>query len=85
MYSMTEQFIKKNLKLSLEFDKYIIQHPKTFKDIPKDAYVIVTLKNDSAFSRQSRTLIRDSKRKTVVEAQKSSSGWTIKPFQPVAA
>ncbi len=85
MYAMTEQFVKKNLKLSLEFDKYVVEHPKALKDIPKGAYVVITLKDDPKYSKQSISLIREPKRKKVVEAQKSASGWTIKPFTPATA
>ena len=78
MSVMTEQFVKKNLKLSLEFDKYVVEHPKAFKDIPKGAYVVITLKDDPDFNRQSKSLIRNPRQKKVVEAQKSQRGWSIK-------
>jgi len=85
MRAMSEQFVKKNINLSLEFDKYIVEHPQAFKNIPKGAYVVVTLKNDPVFSRESRSLIKDPRRKKVVEAQKSGSNWTISPFRFSAA
>jgi hypothetical protein len=82
---MSEQFIKKNIKLSLEFDRYVVEHPDLFKSIPNGAYVIVTLKNDAKFSQQSRKLVKEPRRKKVVEAQKAGSTWTISPFQFSAA
>jgi len=85
MSVMTEQFVRKNLKLSLEFDKYVIEHPKAYKSIPKGAYVVITMVDDPDFSKQSRSLIRNPQQKKVIEAQKTPSGWKIRPLQTSAA
>ncbi len=78
---MSDAFIKKNVKLSLEFDEYLAKHPKLFEDIPNKAIVVITVKGDTKFNSDSISIVRDIKRKTVVEAHKTDSRWTIKPLR----
>lgn len=85
MSTMKNIFVDKNLELSLEFDTYLIKHPELFRKIPKGAYVVITIKDDKEFNEQSLSVIRDPKRKKIVEAQKSGSRWSINPLQPQTA
>jgi hypothetical protein len=81
MANMSEKFIDKNVKLSLEFDSYIARHPELFDNIPDGATVIITLKGDDEFNTASISLVKRSKSKRpVVEAEKSGSVWNIKPL-----
>jgi len=66
--AMNEAFIKKTVKLSLEFDEYLVKHPQLFSAIPNGAYIVITLSDDKKFSDESIGLIKDRRRKTVVEA-----------------
>jgi hypothetical protein len=77
---MSEAFIKKNVRLSLEFDDYLVKHPKLFSEIPNGAYIVITLNGDKKFNTESISLIRDKQRKKVVEAHKSGSAWSIRPL-----
>ena len=77
---MSEAFIKKNVKLSLEFDEYLVMHPNLFSAIPNGAYIVITLNGDKIFNTESISLIKDRRRKKVVEAHKSGSGWSIRPL-----
>ena len=86
MALMSENFIKKNVKLSLEFDNYIARHPELFDSIPDGATVIMTLKGDDEFNDASISIVRNSRSKRpVVEAQKEGSHWSIQPLQIRAA
>jgi hypothetical protein len=78
---MSETFVKKNIQLSLELDEYLAKHPQLFNNIPNGAYVVITLKEDKKFNTRSLSLIKDGRRKKIVEAQKSGSRWTIRPLQ----
>lgn len=78
---MSESFIKKNAKLSLEFDAYVAKHPQLFQDIPNGAYIVITLQDDTQFNTESLSLIRDKRRKKIVEAHRSGSAWRIRPLQ----
>jgi hypothetical protein len=78
---MTDVFINKNVKLSLEFDEYLAKHPSAYDKIPNGAFIVITLKSDPKFSRQSVSLVKKVSKKPLIEAQKSSSGWSIKPLQ----
>jgi hypothetical protein len=78
---MSEAFIKKNVKLSLEFDDYLARHPKLLSEIPNGAYIVITLRDDKKFNADSISLVRDKRRKRIVEAHKSGSAWTIRPLE----
>ena len=78
---MSEAFTKKNVKLSLEFDDYLARHPKLFAEIPNGAYIIITLSNDKKFNAESLSLVKDRRRKKVVEAHKSGTAWSVRPLQ----
>ena len=78
---MSEDFTKKNIKLISEFDEYIARHPKVYAAIPNGAWIVITVKNDKKFNDTSISLVRDRRRKKVVEAHKSGTSWTIRPLQ----
>lgn len=82
---MSEAFIKKNVKLSLEFDDYLVKHPKLFSEIPNGAYIVITLNGDRKFNVESLSLIKDKRRKKIVEAHKTGSAWSIRPLELTAA
>lgn len=77
---MSEAFIKKNVKLSLEFDDYLVKHPSLFSAIPNGAYIVITISDDKNFNANSLSLVRDKQRKKIVEAHKSGTSWTIRPL-----
>lgn len=78
---MSDAFIKKNVKLSLEFDDYLVKHPSLFSEIPNGAYIVITLKDDKGFNTESLSLVKDKRRKKVIEAHKSGSDWSIRPLK----
>lgn len=78
---MSEAFIKKNVKLSLEFDSYLAKHPQLFNEIPNGAYIVITINGDTKFNADSLSTVKDQKRKTILEAHKSRSDWTLRPLQ----
>ena len=77
---MSEAFIKRNVQLSLEFDDYLAKHPQLFASIPHGAYIVITLDDDTAFSTESLSLIKDKRRKRIVEAHRSGSTWDVRPL-----
>lgn len=81
---MSDAFIRKNVKLSLEFDDYLVKHPKLFSAIPNGAYIVITLSDDKKFNDESLSLVREKSRKKVVEAHKSGTSWIIRPLVAVA-
>lgn len=76
---MSETFVKKNAKLSTDFDNYLVNHPQLFERIPNGAYIVITT-NDDEFNAVSRSLIKDKRRKKIVEAHLSGSTWYVRPF-----
>lgn len=79
--NMSEAFIKKNTKLLGEFDNYLLKHLELWDQIPNGAWVVITIKGDEKFNAQSISMIREPKRKKVVEAHKSGRSWDIRPLQ----
>jgi hypothetical protein len=78
---MTDAFIKKNVDLSLEFDNYLVKHPDAYAKIPNRAFVVITVKGDSKFSKESVSMVAKSNKRKVVEAEKSGSKWNIRPLE----
>jgi basic membrane lipoprotein Med (substrate-binding protein (PBP1-ABC) superfamily) len=79
---MSNQFIKKNIKLSLEFDKYLSKHPAEFKKIPNKACIVITVKGDKEFNRSSLAIAQKVKQDSqkCIEARKEGSNWILEPF-----
>jgi hypothetical protein len=44
------------LTLSLEFQKFLVQHPETARQIPKDAVIVFQLDRNAAFNRWAKAL-----------------------------
>ena len=76
---MSDTFVKKNAKLSTEFDNYLVNHPQLFERIPNGAHIVITT-NDDEFNILSRSLIKDKRRKKIVEAHLSGSTWHVRPL-----
>ncbi|OJI06875.1 hypothetical protein BK004_01915 [bacterium CG10_46_32] len=79
---MSKTFIKKNIKLSNEFDRYIIRKPDLMNRIPNKGWVIITVEGDEAFNKESRALAENinPQRGRVVEARKKGSTWRLHDF-----
>jgi Family of unknown function (DUF5647) len=82
---MSEAFIKKNVKLSIELDTYLAKHPELYDQIPNGAYIVIAISGDKKFNADSISIVRDKRRKKVVEAHKSASKWSLRPLQLQAA
>jgi len=78
---MSKKFVQKNIKLSLELDRYLSDRPDLIAKIPNGAYLIITVKGDAVFNKNSRSMVGERSKK-VIEAQKEGSRWTL---QAVAA
>lgn len=78
---MSEANISKNVKLSIEFDQYLVNHPKQLSKIPNGAYIIITVNGDNSFNKESISLIKEHPRKKFIEAHKTSKNWLVRPFE----
>ena len=79
---MGKNFIKKNIKLSLEFDRYLAKNPATFEKIPNNACLVLTVDGDDAFNQESKAMVRiaKSQRQKCVEARKEGERWVLGPL-----
>ncbi len=79
---MSEQFAKKNLKLSLEFDNYLVKHLDILDQIPDKSWLVLTINGDDDFNRDSISIARKSRsRRKYVEARKSGRTWEVRPLE----
>ena len=78
---MTKKIIEKNIRLSLEFDKYLDKNPSLYAKIPNGASVFITVKGDSKFNEANRDIVSSTQGK-IVEARKTDGHWTISKFVP---
>jgi hypothetical protein len=54
---MTEQeLFAKNLRLSREFDLYLLEHPEVAKQIPEDALIVLLPEEDADLCRQNKDM-----------------------------
>ena len=81
---MPKKYIRKTLQLGLEFNQYVITHPRFWKKIPNKANLIITEKDDEVFSEHVRAEARTGRSwRKLLEARKEGSRWTIKPLVEV--
>ena len=62
--------VEKNLDLIFEFERYVLEHPSSVRQIPEDAVIALQVKGDDAFNRWSRRLAErqaKTERKPVVQ------------------
>ena len=78
---MTKTTIQKNIKLSMDFDTYVSNHPRVLNTIPSGAHIIITSTNDKALTEANRSIARGSRSGKFVEAHKSDGSWRITAFQ----
>lgn len=57
-----KEFVEKNIRLSFEFSKYLIEHPELEEKIPEGAEVVILLEDDPAFNKKAEKLAGKSKR-----------------------
>lgn len=54
---MTErELFTKNLRLSREFDLYLLEHPEVAQDIPEDAMIVLLPEEDADLCRQNKEM-----------------------------
>lgn len=58
-----EAIIEKNMTLSFEFERYLLEHPNLLKDIPKRAEVVLLPKDDLQLYRLNLAAARKARRR----------------------
>ena len=56
MNRVEKAMVEKNLDLLFEFERYIVEHPSSAAQIPRDATVVLQVKGDEAFNQWSRRI-----------------------------
>jgi len=77
---MSERNVKKNFKLSEDFNNYVIEHPEIFKRVPKDACIVMTEKKDSNLTKENIEMAKEiirKERKSCFKAIKKNRKWML--------
>ncbi len=79
---MSKKFVEKNIKLSLEFDKYISRNPSAFRKIPSGACIVITVKGDATFNKNSKFIAEKTGKgkQKYIEAKKEGRRWELQPL-----
>lgn len=85
MKKMTQTFINKNIKLLMEFDRYMMQHRQVRDAIPRGAMLVLSVAGDDEFNETSRAMVvgAGSKRRKLVEARKEGDRWIVRPLEKI--
>jgi len=78
---MSKNNIKKNIKLSGEFDRYISRNPSVLKRIPRGVNIVMTSSKDQALSTANRNIARNNRSGQFIEAHKADGSWKIQSIQ----
>lgn len=80
-------FVEKNLKLGLEFDRYVVCNADVLAKIPRGAHVVITVKGDNAFNRSSMQIVKKVSgiHSRIIEARKEGRKWVIRSLVPASA
>lgn len=57
-----KEFVEKNIRLSFELTKYLIEHPELEDKIPEGAEVVVFLEDEPEFNKKVKKLAEKSKK-----------------------
>jgi hypothetical protein len=79
---MSRKNIKKNIKLSLDFDTFVSTHPRTLRKVPSGAHIIFVSKKDAGLTRENLEIARSSRAGRFVIACKDNVGWKIDSYPP---
>jgi len=74
---MTQTLIRRNIKLSHEFDSYVACHPRLLDRIPNKAEVVITSAKDKKLSEANLNIIRNARTGRFVVAHKKDGRWSI--------
>lgn len=56
-----KEFAEKNIRLSFELTKYLIEHPEFEEKIPEGAEVVILLEDEPEFNERAKKLAKKSK------------------------
>lgn len=73
--------IKKNIKLSGEFDEYVSENAAARRRIPNGANIVITSASDESLSAANISIARNSRSGRFVEAHKAGGKWEIRTFE----
>lgn len=78
---MTTALIRKNIKLSHEFDTFVSTHPRTLRSLSGGVNVVLTSASDPKLSEANVSVARSSRSGKFIEAHKTDGTWKIRTFR----
>lgn len=78
---MTKTHIQKLIKLSNEFDSYMVNNPRARRRVPSGAHIVLTSSKETALSEASLSIARNSKTQKFIVAHNANGRWYMKDFK----
>jgi len=78
---MSDTNIRKNIKLSNEFDTYMVNNPRARKRVPSGAHIILTSSKEAALSAENLSIARNSRTQKFLIAHNANGRWHIRDFK----
>lgn len=77
---MNKSYIRKNIRLSNEFDSYMVSSRSARTRVPSGAHIILTSSKDRSLSESNLAIARNSRGRKFVVAHNANGRWYIKDF-----
>ncbi len=81
---MTKKNIQKNLKLSYDFNVYVVRHPEMLKGISSSACIVMGSFRQPELTKKNKKMaskITKDKKKKCYQAMRIKNGWSIAQIQ----
>ena len=78
---MTKEFIKKNIRLSLELDSYMAKNPKLLNKVPNGASLIIVSSSDRKLSKENLNIAKKSRSNNFIVAHKEGNNWSLESLE----
>lgn len=77
---MTKALMRKNIKLGMDFDRYVARNPRVLDNLPKASEIIVTSERDKKLSEANLAIARGSRTGRFVVAHRVGKHWKLMPL-----
>ncbi|KKS36708.1 MAG: hypothetical protein A3G49_04545 [Candidatus Sungbacteria bacterium RIFCSPLOWO2_12_FULL_41_11] len=75
---MSTKEIEKNFSLSADFGQYIINHPETLKNIPRNAQIVMGDEKDRPLTEKNVLMVKKAKGRFYQAVRQAKNGWKVR-------
>ncbi len=77
---MTKALIQKNIKLGMDFDRYVFRNPHVLDRFPKAPHIVITSDRDKKLSEENLAIARNSRTGRFIVAHRAGKRWKLTPL-----